>query len=96
MVLNDTKGLSIEDLNTKDILVRATAFSIAQIGEMMVQIEKKLSGTYKDLPWTMARGMRIMLVHDYGKVDLESLAKTINEDLPVLREKFIKMKKELA
>ena len=96
LVLNDTKGISIKDLNRDDLLVRATSFSIAQIGEMMIQLEKKLSSKYKDLPWTMARGMRNMLVHDYGHVDLDSLAKTIYDDLPILKNDFTRIRNEIA
>ena len=92
LVINDTQGLSVKDLKINDLLVRATSFSVAQIGELMVQLEKCLSPIYKDLPWKLARGMRNMLVHDYGHADLESLDKTIKEDLPVLKEQFLKIK----
>lgn len=38
IVLNDTKDLTIDELRQHDLLLRATCFSIAQIGETMNQL----------------------------------------------------------
>ena len=57
-VLADTNGITVDDLKKSNILIRATCFSIAQIGEMMNQLEKTLSEKYYNLPWLPARRMR--------------------------------------
>ena len=95
LVLNDTEGISMEELAKSSLLLRATCFSIAQIGERMVQLEKTLSKKYTDLPWIDARGMRNIIVHDYGKADVEQVYKTIHNDLPGLKTKFLLIKEEL-
>ena len=95
LVLNDTAGVPMEELGKSSLLLRATCFSIAQIGERMVQLEKTLSQRYPDLPWTDARGMRNIIVHDYGKADVEQVYKTINNDLPGLKSRFLSIREEL-
>ena len=40
LVLNDTEGLTVHQLDESSLLLRATCFSIAQIGEIMNQLEK--------------------------------------------------------
>ena len=95
LVLNDTEGISMEELAKSSLLLRATCFSIVQIGERMVQLEKILSKRYPDLPWTDARGMRNIIVHDYGKADVEQVFKTIHNDLPGLKSRFLSVREEL-
>ena len=91
-VLRDTNGLTIDGLEKSDLLLRATCFSIAQIGEMMNQLEKSLHDKYNKLPWTEARNMRNFLVHDYGNVDAEQVYTTIHNDLPDLKASFLAIK----
>lgn len=95
LVLDDTKEVSIDQLKQSSLLLRATCFSIAQIGEMMVQLEKHLSDKYKNLPWSGARQMRNIIVHDYGGTDVEQVYSTIQEDLPALKDSFNLIKKDL-
>ena len=95
LVLNDTNGKSIEDFKENSILLRATCFSIAQIGEMLNQLEKALSLKYQNLPWTDSRRMRNIIIHDYGKTDIEQVYSTIRNDLPNLKVAFITIKNDL-
>lgn len=95
LVFYDTDGLSIEEIEQNSILLRATCFSVSQIGEMMIQLEKKLSSLYPELPWSRARGMRNIIVHDYGGTDIKMVYSVINNDLPGLKIDFTKIKSEL-
>ena len=94
-VIKDTSNLSVEELEKASLLLRATCFSIAQIGEMMIQLEKKLAGVYPELPWNRARGMRNIIVHDYGGTDIKMVYSVIHDDLPGLKSAFLKIKDEL-
>lgn len=94
-VLNDTKGMSLEDLANSDLLLRATCFSIAQIGEIMNQLEKALSEKYSNLPWVPARRMRNVIVHDYGGADVKQIYSTIRNDLPTLKESFLAIRTDI-
>ena len=95
LVLKDTEGLSINELEEKNLLLRATCFSIAQIGEMMVQLHKYLANEYPNLPWDAAKHMRNVIVHDYGHIDIEQIYSTIHNDLPVLKILFLNIKKNI-
>ena len=70
LVFNDTNGLSVSDIENSSLLLRATCFSVAQIGEMMNQLEKELLPKYDRLPWINARKMRNVIVHDYVGTDM--------------------------
>ena len=95
LVFNDTNGLTIEEIEKSNLLLRATCFSVAQIGEMMNQLEKALSQKYDQLPWLSARKMRNIIVHDYGGTDIEQVYSTIREDLPDLKTAFLTIKNDL-
>ena len=95
LVFNDTKGLSASDIEKSNLLLRATCFSVAQIGEMMNQLEKELSPKYDQLPWIDARKMRNVIVHDYVGTDVEQVYSTIHNDLPSLKGAFIAIRNDL-
>ena len=95
LVLSDTNGLSASEIEESNLLLRATCFSIAQIGEMMNQLEKELSLKYDHLPWTGARKMRNVIVHDYVGTDVEQILSTIHNDLPCLKVAFATIKNDL-
>ena len=95
LVFNDTKGLSVSDIEKSNLLLRATCFSVAQIGEMMVQLEKELSSKYDRLPWVDARKMRNIIVHDYVGTDVEQVYSTIQYDLPSLKAAFLAIRNDL-
>ena len=95
LVLKDTNGLSLKDIKKSSLLLRATCFSVAQIGEMMVQLQESLEDKYPELPWDGARQMRNIIVHDYGGTDLDQVYSTIQNDLPDLKNLFIAIKNDL-
>ena len=95
-VMSDTQGLTMEELKRSDLLLRATCFSVAQIGEAMNQMEKVLGERYWNLPWKGARKMRNVIVHDYGNADVEQVYSTIRGDLPSLEIAFRAVRNDLA
>ena len=95
LVLNDTKEISFQDLDKSSLLLRATCFSISQIGEIMNHLEKELSNKYAHLPWTRARRMRNIIVHDYVGTDIQQVYSTIKLDLPILKDSFMAIRKDL-
>ena len=95
MVLEDTKDKSLEELSETSVLLRATCFSIMQIGEEMNKLQKKLGEKYANLPWQDARSMRNVIVHDYQSINVELVDLTIKNNLPKLKIAFEQIKKEL-
>ena len=43
---------------------------------------------YEDISWTLMRGIRNILAHEYFGVDIEIIWKTIKEDLPFLKKRL--------
>ena len=94
LVLNDTKNTTLEDLSSSSVLLRATCFSLMQIGEEMNKLKEKLGEKYAHLPWQDARSMRNVIVHDYGKVNVELVYLTIKNNLPSLKATFEQVLKD--
>lgn len=79
-------GISFEefdkDKKTQDAVIR----QIAIIGEAMGKLDKEYIESHPKLPGEEAIAMRNVLVHDYDWVDTEEVWKTVQEDLPTLKE----------
>ena len=88
-VSNDLAKISFEDFKKSSVIIRASCFSLSQIGETMNNIEKKIGKAYPNIPWKNARDMRNLLVHDYDHVNEEIVYKTSKEDLPLLKKSLL-------
>ena len=77
------------------LMVDAISFSVAQIGERMIKLEELLSDKYPNLPWKKARGMRNIIFHDYDNSDPKTVYNTAVNDLPVLKQQFLKIKDDI-
>lgn len=95
LIQHDLKDKTFEDFKKSDILVRATCFSLVQIGEQMNKLEELFRTNYPEIPWSSARKMRNIIVHVYNKIDVEQVWSTANQDLEELKVKFETIKSEL-
>lgn len=68
------------DLLIQDAVLRR--FEI--IGEAASRISPETQALFPSLPFRSMRGMRNIIAHDYGEVDLEQVWKTATADLPGL------------
>lgn len=67
-----------------DKTVAAIAMVVGQIGESARRVSDGSRARWLDLPWQRMRGMRNVLYHTYGVVDVAILAATVTDDLPDL------------
>lgn len=88
LVLNDIKGVSLEEFKKSDLLCRADAFSVAQIGEQLKRLQDFYGDSHPEIPWNKANHMRNIIVHEYQHVDFVDVYMTIKEDLPKLKEQL--------
>ena len=95
LIQSDLKDKTIDDFKKSDLLVRATCFSLVQIGEQMNKLEDKYKQNYPDIPWSSARKMRNIIVHVYNKVDAEQVWSTAKQDLDELKNKFELIRTEI-
>ncbi len=69
--------------------------AIEVIGEAANHISEKLRLKNSDIPWRKIVNMRNMLIHGYFEIDIDEVWSTCEEDIPVLKEKITKIKKDL-
>lgn len=92
LIENDLKDRSFEEFASTDLLVRATAFSLAQIGEQMNKLSVYLKDKYPEVPWSKAIGMRNIIIHVYNNVDAGQVYFTATNNLKELKALFLKIK----
>ena len=61
------------------------------IGEATKKISKQFIQSHPEIPWQDMAGMRDKLIHDYLDVDLEVVWKTVEADLPLLKDLITKV-----
>ena len=83
--LREYDGLAFESFCAGTVLQRAVAFNILQIGELVGKLSDELrASTIQEINWPAIRGMRNVVVHDYGNVALDIVWDAAVNDLPVL------------
>jgi len=74
----------IKDQKTVDAVIR----NLEVIGEAASHIPAEVASKYPNVPWKEMRGIRTILAHEYFGVDLEVIWRTIEEDLPFVRQQL--------
>ena len=95
IAFNDVKDKTLDEFRASDLLVRATCFSIVQVGEHMNRLAKYLSKDYPEIPWDKSIGMRNIIVHVYNNVKAEVVYNTAKNDVPELIKAFENIKSDL-
>lgn len=84
--LREYGGLTFDEFCANFVLQQAVAFQILQIGELVGKLSDELRmSTTKEINWTAIKGMRNIVVHDYGNVELDVVWSTAVNDLPILK-----------
>ena len=79
-----TKGMAKEDF----LLDRKSHFAVIRCFEVIGEAAKRLSEDFQkqhqEIPWSSMARMRDLLIHAYGRVNLDEVWDTIRNDLPPL------------
>ena len=94
-IINDVGNKTFEEFSSSNLLVRATCFSIVQIGEQLRELSKKIRTLYPEVPWDEGIAMRNFVVHEYVRIDVPQVYKTAKEDIPMIKDTFTKIRSEL-
>ncbi|MFH1769726.1 MAG: DUF86 domain-containing protein [Parcubacteria group bacterium] len=86
------RGVEKGDFERDEKLQDAVLRRIEIIGEAVKKISEEFKEKYSDVRWRDAMGMRDVLAHDYFNVELDRIWKTVQEDLPKLKEKISKIR----
>ena len=83
-VLRFTENKTYEDLLQDRLLRLAVERDLEIIGEAANKISASLRQSHPEVAWRRIIGLRNVLAHDYGEIDLERIWVIIKEDLPAL------------
>lgn len=83
-------------LSRDRLALEATLFNIAVIGEAISFVPDEVRTLAPKVSWAEARGMRNCVVHEYWRLDVETVCDTACRDLPVLAEQLKLLIERLA
>ena len=79
-----TRDMSLEQFRDDSKTLKAVALDFIVIGEAAAHVPEDVSAASSEIAWSVMRGMRNRLVHDYFGMDPVILWDTIRNDLPPL------------
>jgi uncharacterized protein with HEPN domain len=79
-----TEGMTFEEFQQDDKTVDAVIRNFQIIGEAARHVPEEIVTGYPVLPWAPMRGMRNIVIHEYGSVRLATIWNTLQHDLPPL------------
>ena len=75
---------SLDDFMADRMLQDAVTRCVEVIGEAARMVSEDTRRRASDIPWTLITGMRHVLAHEYGTVDLDNVYRVVTEHLPEL------------
>lgn len=84
-------GNSYEAFSADSAYRNACALCILQIGELAGHLSDDFRQAHRTVPWQSIRGLRNIVAHAYGSLNVESTWKTIEEDIPELKQYCLKI-----
>ena len=78
-------GDSYEAFSSDSAYRNACALCILQIGELSGHLSEAFRKKNATIPWQQIRGLRNIVAHAYGTVDMKSIWQTVIEDIPALK-----------
>lgn len=82
------KNIVFEQFKQEEMRQDAIIRQLEIIGEAANKLSPEFCQTNKDFPIKEAVSLRNFLIHDYDDIDLDVIWKTVQEDIPLLKEKI--------
>lgn len=70
------------------MVVEACLYNVQVIGEAISKLPQAVKNNYPPIPWTLIKGMRNRLIHEYFGTDLPVVWNVIKNELPALEKRF--------
>lgn len=80
------QGMDYNQFKQDEKTVRAVLYDLAVIGEAAKKISNEFRAKHPEVPWKMIWDMRNILVHDYTGVEYPTVWKTLQTDVPKLKQ----------
>jgi len=81
-VMEHTKNVSKSEFESNPLLIDSVMFRIIQIAENSEKVTNDFKEKHTNIPWRSIKGMRNIIVHDYGVVDFSIVYDTIVKSIP--------------
>lgn len=91
-IIEDLEDKTLDDFAKSDLYVRATCFSLMQIGEQLAKLREVFGKDYPNIPWIEANKLRNLIVHIYNKVDPKQIYSVAKNDLEPLKREILLIK----
>lgn len=89
-VLQNTDGLSLNQMKDNEILIDSVMFRFIQIAEAAQELTPSFKEKTTSLPWHQLNGIRNRIVHAYDIIRIEIIYETIKKDLKPFRDNLKK------
>ena len=85
-IVNDmTDRYTREEFLDDDIIQRAIAMTIINIGELTTVFPENFKQAYPQIPWRKIKGLRNIVAHKYEIIDFEDVWETAITSIPELQ-----------
>ncbi len=85
---------------SEDVRLKMREFALTRaveiVGEAAAQVGEQTREAYPEVPWKAAKNMRNVLIHQYGRVDMETVMDTVRRDFPPLVDQLASISMESA
>lgn len=81
-------GNNYEKFITNSVFTNSCCMCVLQIGELCKLLSDEIRLEENNIPWKQWCGIRDIFAHQYSNLDYQSEWDTIQEDLPVLKNKI--------
>ncbi len=88
-IMKYMKKIDENSFNKNELLVDSVMFRLIQISENSNRLSDKFKQDNSNVPWLAIKGLRNIVVHDYGNVDLSIIYNTVKKDIPLLYKLLI-------
>jgi len=82
-----SKSVSFHEFQQRDLLQDGVIRQLEIIGEAARNLSADFCVRYSEVPWSQIIGLRNRIAHAYFNVDLGIVWETVQEDLPILKER---------
>ncbi|KUG03445.1 hypothetical protein ASZ90_019147 [hydrocarbon metagenome] len=79
-----TVNLTFDEFTLNEMAIDAVVRNFEIIGEAAGRISSNIQLLYPEIPWYEMKGMRNIVAHEYFRVDLQIIWKTVQDSLPEL------------
>ncbi|HMI62395.1 MAG TPA: DUF86 domain-containing protein [Puia sp.] len=91
-----TASLSFDDFTSNFMVIEACLYNIQIIGEAVAQLPDDVKNNNPNVPWSLIKGMRNRLIHEYFGADLPVVWNVIKNDLPTFKSNLQSIHEKLV